>query len=118
MRAVAPLLAALAAAVAVGGALGTPAKPNLRITGQHPLGVAGTAFESRELVKLQAFGSFGTRTLRIRTTADGTFAVHFRKVSGDPCVLRRLLAVGARGSRAGLRVPPGACAEYGPPPLG
>ena len=116
MRAIVSLVVALAAALAVATASGAAAKPGIRITGQHPLAVAGTAFEPRELVRLQAFGTFGTRTLRIRATTAGTFAVHFARVSGDWCTLRRVIATGAGGSRAGVRVPPGACADYGPPP--
>ena len=116
MRAATLLLAALAGALAVGGALGASAKPGLRITGQRPLSVAGTSFEPRELVRIEAIGSFGTRRIRVRATAAGSFTARFAKVTGDPCTLHRLLAVGADGSRAGLRVPPGACAEYGPPP--
>jgi hypothetical protein len=116
MRAIVSLVVALAAAVAVATATGAASQPGIRITGQHPLSVAGKAFEPRELVRLQAIGTFGTRTLRVRTTAGGTFAVHFAKVSGDWCTLRRLIATGSHGSRAGLRVPPGACADFGPPP--
>jgi hypothetical protein len=117
MRAIVLLVVALAAAIAVATATGASAKPGIAITGQHPLSVAGTAFEPRELVRVQAIGTFGTRTLRVRATAAGRFAARFAKVSGDWCTLRQVIASGADGSRAGLRVPPGACAEYGPPPF-
>jgi hypothetical protein len=103
---------ALAAAAAVPAVSRTaPAEPALRIELEQPLTVTGRAFAARELVTVRALGTFGTRTLRVRTTRRGAFRVSFRAVSGSPCVLRRLVAVGLRGSRATLRLPPGACVD-------
>jgi hypothetical protein len=103
---------ALAIAAPLAGAAGTTAaKPVLRIELEHPLTVTGRAFEARELVTVRAVGTFGTRTLRVRTTRRGAFRLSFRRVSGSPCILRRVVAVGARGSRAELRLPPGVCAD-------
>ena len=118
MRAVVSLVALVAAALVAGAAPGASTKPALRIELETPLTVTGRAFETRELVTVRAHGSFGTRSEKVRATRAGAFRVSFRKVSGSPCVLSRLTAVGARGSRAFLRLPPGACPHLLPPPPG
>jgi hypothetical protein len=116
VRATLVLLVAVVAAVAAGVAGGTAAQPRLRIAAEHPLIVSGSAFHPRELVSVRAFGTFGDSSLHARATRSGSFRLRFAKLTGDPCVLRRLSAVGALGSRAILRLPPGACADFGPPP--
>jgi hypothetical protein len=118
VRAVVRLLALTVAAILVGAALATPAKPRLRIAVEQPLLVVGTSFVSHERVRVEADGRFGTRSLRVRATAAGAFRVRFAKLRGDPCSLRSLTAVGAKGSRAVLRLPPGVCADLGQPPPG
>ena len=111
MRALCLLTVVLAALTLAGGGGGAPTKPALRIEGTYPLLVGGTAFRRGEVVRVQADGAFGTRAGRVRATAGGGFRLRFAKLTGDPCVLRSLSAVGSRGSRAALRVPPGACVE-------
>jgi hypothetical protein len=76
--------------------------------------IAGASFKSRELVRVQAIGTFGTRAKSVRATALGRFAVRFASLSGDPCKLRFVRATGAAGSHAMLRLPPGACQPEGP----
>jgi hypothetical protein len=110
-------LVALAAALFAGGATGASQTPKLRIAVELPLTVTGTAFRASELVRVRAIGTFGSKSLRVRTTAAGRLRARFAKLSGDPCTLRRVTAVGTRGSRAVLRLPPGACQPpEGPPP--
>jgi hypothetical protein len=117
MRIACSLLAAIATALFAGGATGATQAPKLRITVELPLTLTGTAFRSHELVRVQAIGTFGSRSLRVRTTEAGRLRARFARLSGDPCTLRRVIAVGARGSRAVLRLPPGACQPpEGPPP--
>jgi hypothetical protein len=110
------LLVFLAVSAGAGSAAGATSRPRLAIEDQQPLLVAGSAFEARELVTVRALGTFGTRTLRVRATTAGTFRLRFRRLTADPCSLRRLIAVGTLGSRAAIRLPPGACAELGSPP--
>jgi hypothetical protein len=116
VRAAASLAALLAATLVAGAAPAASTKPVLRIELETPLTVTGRSFESRERVTVRAHGSFGTRSVRVRATRSGAFRVKFRRVSGSPCVLSRLTAVGAGGSRAFLRLPPGACPHLLPPP--
>jgi hypothetical protein len=106
------VLAALAGAATLAGAARTaPPHPALRVELEQPLTVTGRAFAARELVTVRAYGTFGTRALRVRASKRGAFRIGFRGVSGSPCVLRSLSAVGTRGSRATLRLPPGVCAD-------
>lgn len=107
----AALTAAVAAASAPGSGLERPA---LRLADVEPLVVAGASFRPRELVRVQAIGTFGTRTKSVRATALGSFRVRFVALSADPCKLRFVKATGAEGSRAMLRLPPGACQPEGP----
>ena len=112
-------LAVLATALFAGGATGATPTPKLHIAVELPLTLTGTAFRAHELVRVEATGTFGSRSLRVRTTATGRLRARFAKLSGDPCTLRRVIAVGGRGSRAVLRLPPGLCQPpEGPPPPG
>lgn len=111
MRTVCCLIALAVASASAGTATATPAKPELRIARTAPLLIAGSAFRAGEVVRVQALGTFGTRSVRVRSTAAGSFRLRFPLLSGDPCVLRRVTAVGSRGSHAVLRLPPGACAD-------
>jgi hypothetical protein len=105
--------AALAGSLAATASTGS-AKPSLTIADEQPLAVSGTAFHSRELVRVQAVGRFGTRTRSVRATRQGRFLIRFTGLTGDPCKLRFVKATGAGGSRAMLRLPPGVCPELGP----
>jgi hypothetical protein len=109
-----PAIAAVLVAVAAASASGATSRPSLHITDQQPLVVAGSAFHPRELVRVQAIGVFGTRALSVRATRIGRFVARFASLSADPCSLRFVKATGAHGSRAVLRLPPGACQPEGP----
>jgi hypothetical protein len=110
------LLATAAAlvAVVVASPSGATPRPSLRIDEQQPLAVVGSAFHPRELVRVQAIGVFGTRAVSVRATRIGRFVARFPSLSADPCRLRFVKATGAHGSRAVLRLPPGACQPEGP----
>lgn len=115
MRSATWIAAALVAAIAAGSAPGSSLnRPALRLADVQPLVVAGASFRPRELVRVQAIGTFGTRAKSVRATALGRFLVRFTDLSGDPCKLRFVKATGAEGSRAVLRLPPGACQPEGP----
>ena len=58
--------------------------------------VAGSGFQPNESVRLS-----GPRTVRVRTTARGTFSV--RLGSADPCGDLSIVAVGSKGSRAAIQ---------------
>lgn len=79
-----------------------------------PLVVRGVGFEPGERVTLRAVTREGTKIRRITATAAGTLVARFA-ISGDVCAvgLLRVVASGARGSRAVLRVPIGACQPLG-----
>lgn len=94
--------------MAGGTSAGAAGEPRIVIDTEVPLTVVGTSFAPRELVTVRAIGTFGTRSVRIRAAQRGTFRVRIR-VSGSPCVLRRVSATGTRGSRAVLRLVPGVC---------
>jgi hypothetical protein len=114
MRVAAFIAGALAAAALAAPVSGGSARPTLRLADVQPLAVTGTAFHSRELVRLQAVGTFGTRAKSVRATTLGRFVARFVSLTGDPCRLRFVKATGAAGSRAVLRLPPGACQPPGP----
>ena len=65
--------------------------------------VAGSGFKPNETVRLT-----GPRTVRIRTTARGTFSV--RLGSSDPCGDLTIVAVGSKGSRASIQFSQFQCA--------
>jgi hypothetical protein len=109
------IVAVLTAAVVAGSASGSSSsRPTLRLADVQPLVVAGMSFRPRELVRVQAIGTFGTRAKSVRATALGRFVVRFAGLSGDPCKLRFVKATGTDGSRTTLRLPPGACQPEGP----
>jgi hypothetical protein len=113
MRVACSIAAALVAlALAVGSSASS--RPTLRVADEHPLAVSGSYFHPGEPVRLVVIGTFGQKSLRIRATVRGRFLARFAGLSGGPCVLRRVTAVGAHGSRAVLRLPPGACQPLGP----
>jgi hypothetical protein len=106
---VAWIAAAVAAALTAASVQGGSARPTLRLADTEPLAVAGAAFRPRELVRVQAIGTFGTRAKSVRATTLGRFTIRFVTLDADPCKLRFVKAFGAGGSRAILRIPPGVC---------
>jgi uncharacterized protein (DUF58 family) len=107
-------MAAALAVLVLAGVVSASSAPKLRIVVELPLAVGGSSFHARELVRVTATGRFGERSRSVRATSTGRFMVRFVGLSGDPCTLRKVTAIGGRGSRAMLRLPPGVCPELGP----
>ena len=94
---------------------GSSGKAYLRVVDRDPLTVQGSAFKSRERVRVvasvpesgQTMGS-GSEIARktVRATATGSFRVVFSEMFVDRCSLVRVTSVGARGSMAVLKVLP------------
>lgn len=84
---------------------GSSGKANLRLVDRDPLTVQARGFKARERVRVTASVP---QTLRktIRATATGSFRVVFSEVSVDRCNLVRVVAIGAQGSRADLKMLP------------
>lgn len=88
------------AGTALGGGFETALKPSLQIVRETPLTIRGRGFRARERVRLSAAG----RNWRLRATPRGTFVVVLESV--DRCDIVRIVAVGAAGSRAVLKIFP------------
>jgi hypothetical protein len=85
------------------------AHPALVLTARAPLTVHGTGFVAHERVALVGGG---VRTA-VRSSALGGFTVRLGTV--DRCSGGRVVATGARGDRAVLRLPPLLCAPASTP---
>jgi hypothetical protein len=107
------LAIAMLATVALGCGAGTadggseaPAKPSLQVINQAPMTIQGSGFRSRESVRVSAAG----RQWRSKTGTRGSFVLTLR--GANPCRIVRIVAVGAGGGRATLRIfPARACAQ-------
>jgi hypothetical protein len=97
------LALALIAAAAAGPAAAGTRVPVLRLLRAQPLTVRGVAFASSERVTLRS----GLVVRRVRTSPAGAFVA---VLPVDRCSGARILAVGARGDQALLRLPPIECA--------
>ena len=99
------LLAVALASITVGAAqAGNAISPSLKIEHASPLVVRGLNFHARESVTVTAPAG---RRMRIRTTATGGFLATFPQ--GDRCSGGQILARGAAGDQAILRLPPMMC---------
>jgi hypothetical protein len=79
--------------------------PSLRVMGDT---VRGAHFAPRETVRVTFLGPAPRTQRRIRTSATGTFTVQLP--SFDPCTESlTILAAGARGDDARLKLPQRAC---------
>jgi hypothetical protein len=96
---------ALGALLAGGLASAAATKPTLTVLSLQPVAVRGANFASRERVRVTFVGT-QTATVRVRATTAGSFRATFSNVSEDRCTGFAVRAVGARGSRAVLRVLP------------
>lgn len=93
---------------------GTSGKAILRLVDRDPLTVQGRGFKPRERVQVVASVPDSAQKTAvaemvrktIRATATGSFRIVFSEISVDRCSLVRVIAVGARGSRAELKVLP------------
>jgi hypothetical protein len=112
VAAAAVLAVALASASAI--AAETQRKAHLRLVSVKPLVVQGSAFRSRERVRLEVAAN--ERVVRVvRTDTRGAFTASFPQLFVDRCGDGlAIMATGAGGSRAALKLPGLEC----PPGLG
>ena len=97
------VLATIGLACTAGTAFGgseTVAKASLQVIDQAPMTIQGHGFRARESVRVSAAG----REWRLRASLRGSFKLTLRGVDG--CRILRVVAVGAGGSRAILRILP------------
>ncbi len=103
-------LAALIAASVAGAVL----KPSLVLVRKAPLEVRGSGFRPHMAVRVVET-SPAARVVVLRTSGTGTFVAEL--LAGDPCAAILVRAVGSKGGRASLRIPPARlCAPAGPGP--
>lgn len=86
-------------------------KATLKLAGGAPLTVRGADFLAGEKVRITLSGKV-TRTKQVTAGAAGGFVVRFT-VAFDRCTATIVRAVGAKGSLAGLKLPPLACPAPG-----
>jgi hypothetical protein len=100
---------ALALGAAASGTNQTSAgRATLKLQGVAPLTLRGAQFVPAERVVVSV-RSGQRRSKRLTANSRGGFVVSFPRVSYDRCDPLFALAVGSRGSRAGLKVPPRGC---------
>jgi hypothetical protein len=103
------LTLALALGAAASGANQTAAgKATLKLQGAAPLTLRGAGFFRAERVVVSV-RSGQRRSKRVTANERGTFVVSFPRFTYDRCDPLTALAVGSRGSRAGLKVLPRGC---------
>jgi hypothetical protein len=106
--AMARVLVILAAALIAAAPAGA-ARTTLTLVSRHPLAVRGVGFVPRERVAVNV----GTHRVVVRATTLGRVLATFSDV--DRCSAGTVIAVGARGDRAVLRLPPVMCAPAATP---
>jgi hypothetical protein len=109
-----PLVIALALSLgllgtaASGGGETSSGKATLKLQRTAPLTLRGARFVPAERVVVSVRGN-RRQTKRVTANDRGVFVVTFPRVTYDRCDALRALAVGSRGSRAGLKTPPLLC---------
>ena len=89
-------------------------KPRLRLADASPLTLKGTHFRARERVRITVSAS-ETQTRVVRTARNGSFTAQFPDLVISRCSGFAVLAVGASGDRASMKV---LQQPDCPPPLG
>lgn len=102
---------ALAPASAAVG-MAADGKAKLRLLDAAPVTVRGIGFAAGERVSVSVRGLGGMTRKSVTAGPRGGWTTTFRNRAFDRCDGLIVGAVGNRGSRAGLRLPPGLC----PPP--
>jgi hypothetical protein len=92
-------------------------KPKLRVFDGTPVRVTGIGFHPRERVKL-TFSADGVWRKALRATRAGRFTAVFPDAVVDRCMGYSVLARGASGAMASLKVMPVGCAPSGRGPGG
>jgi hypothetical protein len=90
----------------------TSGRATLKLVNKAPLKLRGSGFLTRERVRITVSAQRRT-TKRVIASARGSFVVAFSDVVVDRCHGLTVVAVGAGGSRASLKLPQPHC----PPPL-
>jgi len=105
------LAAGTLAAFCFGGlASASENRPALKLVSTQPVIVRGLHFQTLERVRVSLLGS-ESESRQVRATAAGAFRVAFAGTAEDPCSAFAVRAVGARGSKAVLKINP----ECAPP---
>jgi hypothetical protein len=86
-------------------------KATLKLAGGAPLTLRGADFLANEKVRVTLSGKV-TRGKQVTASPAGGFVVRF-PVAYDRCTATIVRAVGAKGSLAGLKLPPLACPAPG-----
>src|SRR5688572_4399124 len=98
-------LLTVASLVASGVGAATPdAKPALTVVDRSPLVVRGTAFEPRLRVVVIVSSDAGSARRTARPGLRGAFTVRFDAIRLDPCTGGMLVALGAAGDFARLKI--------------
>ena len=100
------LLAAATAALLVAASGAAAVHPALKLVTMSPLVVKGTAFHSRERVKVTATEAGATYVAVARASTTGAFTASLGDVPASRCNGLSVRAIGARGSAATLKLPP------------
>lgn len=90
----------------------TTASPSIRVAPGHTLGIAGTGFAPRALVRIRVVGGGIDRRVYARANANGAFLFRFAAI--EPCSVDQVVATTATGARA--RVPAAWFVRECPPP--
>jgi hypothetical protein len=103
--------AVAAAGVVVGASAGGSAHPSLRLVDREPIRVRGEHFRPAEVVRLTVILNTSKTARHVRAGTKGRFVATFRGRAwlGACSPGLTVLAVGARGSRALLKLPAAAC---------
>jgi hypothetical protein len=99
---------ALFGTAASGGNATSAGKATLKLESGAPLTLRGARFLPAERVVVSVRGG-QRQTKRATANGRGGFVISFPRISYDRCDPLFALAVGSRGSRAGLKVPPRLC---------
>jgi hypothetical protein len=99
---------ALFGTAASGGNATSGGKATLKLQSGAPLTLRGAGFVGAERVVVSV-RSDRRQSKRVRANNRGGFIVSFPRISYDRCDPLFALAVGSRGSRAGLKIPPRGC---------
>ena len=106
------LVCAIVATATSSALAATTASPLIRVAPGHNLGVAGTGFAPRALVRIRVVGAGIDRRTYVRANAQGAFLFRFAAI--ERCSVDAVIATTAAGARA--RVPAAWFVRECPPP--
>ena len=96
--------------IVVSSAAAQAARPTLRLVSLSPTTVAGVHFQGKERVRVRLRTNDRSATRHVVATRLGKFVVTFGSKPFDPCNSSlSVTAVGARGSRAAVKLPQREC---------